>query len=227
MIRIFIIISLQVFLFTSTFSQSLSKKLDQYLNEYYSNKNVPSISAGIMENGKILWLGVKGYSDIENNISAARNSVYRIASISKVITAVAIMQLVEQDKLKLDDDVRKYIPYYPTKRWKFTIRQLLTHTAGIRNYRSKGEFESKEYFKSTREAIEYLVKDSLEYEPGTKYLYTTLSYNLLAAIVENVSGLAYAEYLKQNIFIPSDMKNTYPDFQRTIIKVLKFQMILN
>jgi len=217
MIRIFLIISLQVFLFTSTFSQSLSKKLGQYLNEYYSNKNVPSISAGIMENGKILWLGVKGYSDFENNISAARNSVYRIASISKVITAVAIMQLVEQDKLKLDDDVRKYIPYYPTKRWKFTIRQLLTHTAGIRNYRSKGEFESKEYFKSTREAIEYLVKDSLEYEPGTKYLYTTLSYNLLVAIVENVSGLAYAEYLKQNIFIPSDMKNTYPDFQRTII----------
>ncbi|HSP87629.1 MAG TPA: serine hydrolase, partial [Ignavibacteriaceae bacterium] len=130
---------------------------------------------------------------------------------------VAIMQLVEQGKLKLDEDIRKYIPYYPPKSWNFTVRQLLTHTAGIRNYRSTGEFENKEYFPSTKEAINYLAKDSLEFEPGTRYLYTTLSYNILAAIIENVSGISFPDYLINNIFIPSGMKSTYPDFQRTIV----------
>ena len=212
-----LIISLIFPLFINVFSQSINKKLDQYLTDYYLNKDVPSISAGIMQEGKIIWLGVKGYSDIENKIPATKESVYRIASISKAITAVAIMQLVEQGKIYLDEDARKYIPYFPAKKWKFTIRQLLNHTSGIRNYKSTGEFESKEFFQSTREAINYLSKDSLSYEPGTRYSYTTLGYNLLAAIIENVSGISFLEYLKKNIFEPSDMKSTFPDFQRNII----------
>jgi CubicO group peptidase (beta-lactamase class C family) len=217
MIKSFLVISLSILLITNIFPQNISKKLDQYLEEYYINKNVPSISAGLMQDGKIIWLGVKGYSDIENNIAAEKKSVYRIASVSKMITAVAVLQLVEQNKIKLDEDVRKYIPYYPIKRWKFTVRQLLTHTAGIRNYKSSGEFESKEYFQSTKEVINYLSKDNLIYEPGTKFLYTTLSYNLLAAIIERVSGLSFADYIKTNILDPADMKSTYPDFQRNII----------
>jgi len=217
MIQRFFSISLLILLFTSAFPQNISRKLDKYLNDYYVNKNVPSISAGIMENGKLLWLGIKGLADIENNVPATTNSVYRIASISKAITAVAIMQLVEQGRLNLDDDVKKYIPYFPAKRWKFTVRQLLTHTAGIRTYKSTGEFESKEYFKSIRDAINYIAKDSLEYEPGTRYLYTTLSYNLLAAIVENVSGISFPDYLQINIYTPAGMKHSYPDFHKSII----------
>jgi CubicO group peptidase (beta-lactamase class C family) len=203
--------------FFNCFPQNINKKLDQYLTDYYINKDIPSISAGIIKDGKLVWLSAKGFADIENNVPTTGKSVYRIASVSKVVTAVAIMQLVEQGKLKLDDDVRKYIPYFPPKKWKFTIRQLLSHTAGIRNYKSSGEFESKEYFQSTKEAINYLAKDSLEFEPGTRYLYTTLSYNILGAIIENVSGIPFTEYLKNNIFIPSDMKSTYPDFQRSVI----------
>ncbi|RPI68469.1 MAG: serine hydrolase [Ignavibacteriales bacterium] len=199
------------------FPQSLNKKLDQYLTDYYINKDVPSVSAGLSYDGKIIWIGTRGFSDIENNVQAADKSVYRIASVSKVITAVAIMQLVEQGKLKLDEDIRKYIPYYPTKKWKFTVRQLLSHTAGIRNYKSTGEFESKEYFQSTKETISYLAKDSLQFEPGTKFLYTTLSYNLLAAVIENVSGIPFPDYLQNNIFLPAGMNSTYPDFQRDII----------
>lgn len=213
--------SLFIFLFILSpvylFSQSINKKLDQYLVDYYINKDVPSISAGIIHNGEIVWLGAQGFADLENNVPATDKSVYRMASISKVITAVAVMQLVEQGKIKLDEDARKYIPYFPAKRWKFSVRQLLTHTAGIRNYRSTGEFESKEYFQSTKEAINYLAKDSLEYEPGTRYHYTTLSYNLIAAIIESVSGLSFSDYLKKNIFEPAGMNSTYPDFQRNII----------
>jgi serine beta-lactamase-like protein LACTB len=210
-------ISLAFLLMINVFPQNINRKLDQYLTEYYINKDVPSISAGLMMDGKVIWLGTKGYTDIENKVPATEESVYRIASISKAITAVAIMQLVEQGKIHLDDDARKYIPYFPAKKWKFTIRQLLNHTAGIRNYKSTGEFESKDFFQSTREAINYLAKDSLSYQPGMKYSYTTLGYNLLAAIIENVAGISFSEYLKKNIFEPSDMQSTFPDFQRNII----------
>ena len=103
------------------FSQDQIKLLDKYLTEYFENKNIPSISAGVLYKGKILWLGTKGYADLENSVLATKKSVYRIASISKSITAVAVMQLVEQGKINLDEDVRKYIPYYPLKNWKFTV----------------------------------------------------------------------------------------------------------
>lgn len=208
---IVIIISFQIY------AQSNSQLLDQYLNEYYKAKEIPSISAGLLSNKEIIWLGTKGFSDIENRVSAAPKSVYRIASISKSITAVAIMQLVERGRINLDEDARKYIPYFPAKKWKFTSRQLLNHTSGLRNYRSGEEFDSKIFFQTTREVVNYIAKDSLIYQPGTRYLYTTLGYNLLAAIIESVSGLSFSEYVMRNIFTPAEMKSSYPDIQRMII----------
>ncbi len=216
MIRLVTYIFIAFSLTINVLSQNINKKLDQYITDYYISKNVPSISAGLSIDGKIIWLETKGYSDIENNVQATNATVYSIASISKTITAVAIMQLVEQNKIKLDDDVKKYIQF-PAKKWKFTIRQLLSHTAGIRDYKNPAEFNSKEFFKSTREAVNYLAKDSLVYKPGTKYLYTTLGYNLLAAVIENVSGLSFPDYIKKNILEPADMKSTYPDVQKAII----------
>lgn len=196
--------------------QSKIKLFDKYLEEYLSNKKVPSISAGILRENKIIWLGAKGYSDLENNIPATFNSVYRIASLSKPITAVAIMQLYEKGLIDLDKDARTYLPSFPEKKWKFTIRQILNHTSGIRNYK-EGEFHSKNFYASTSEAIKVFAYDSLSYEPGTKYEYTSLGYSLLAAIIENVTKTSFEHYLINNIFIPADMQNTYVDKQRAII----------
>ncbi|MFA4924676.1 MAG: serine hydrolase, partial [Ignavibacteriaceae bacterium] len=173
--------------------------------------------AGLIENNKIIWTNYTGSADLENNVPAAKNSLYRVASISKSITAVAVMQLVEQEKIKLDGDVRYYLPFIPQKKWGFTVRQLLSHTSGIRSYRSEEEFNSKVTFKSVRDAILYVVKDSLEYQPGTKYLYSTLAYNLLAALIEQVSGLSFEDYLQKNIFDSVKMTSTKLDFQNKII----------
>lgn len=209
-------ITIQLFFAGSSLAQNNLKEFEQYLTDYQKNKNIPSISAGIAVENKIIWTGAKGFSDVENFVPATTNTVYRIASISKSITAVAIMQLVQQKKISLDDNALKYIPYFPTKKWKFTIRQLLNHTSGIRDYKF-GEFNSTETFPSIRDAITLIIKDSLEYEPGTKYLYTTLGYNLLAAVIENVSGISYSEYMKQNVFVPSGMGSTYFEFQKEIV----------
>ena len=190
-----LLIAFQAITFTQNlYSQNYKNELDNFINEYKANKNIPSVSGGVSLNGKIIWLGAVGLADIENNVPAKPNTVYRIASISKAITSVAIMQLFEQGKIKLDEDARTYLPYFPKKKWKFTVRQLLNHTSGIRNYRY-GEFNSTESFKSIKDAIRVVMDDSLQFEPATKYQYTTLGYNLLAGIIENVSGMSYEQYL--------------------------------
>lgn len=200
-----------------SFSQENKNKLfDEYLNEYLIIKNVPSISAGILEHDKITYLNAFGKADVENNVSVNTASLYRIASISKTITAVAVLQLWERGLISLDTDARTYIPTFPVKKYKFTIRQLLNHTSGIRNYK-EGEFDSKKYFGSTDEALKIFAYDSLNFEPGTKYEYTTLGYSLLAAIVENVTKTSFENYLKNNIFLPAGMNSTLIDKQREII----------
>lgn len=200
-----------------TFAQNHKTKLfDDYLVKYVENKNVPSLSAGILKNGEIIWLNAKGFSDLEDNDIATTSSLYRIASITKPITAVAVMQLWEKGLIDLDKDARFYVPEFPEKKWKFTIRQLLNHTAGIRTYKD-GEFHNKKYFSSIAEAVKVFEYDSLEYEPGTKYEYTSLDYSLLALIIEKVTDKSFDSYLKQNIFIPSGMNNTLVDKQQEIV----------
>ncbi len=217
----FLLVSITVFffavnLYAQTYPQAIKKELGSYLKEYQKNKLIPGISAGIAKDGEIFWLDACGLADVENNSSATSRTHFRIASLSKCITAVAVMQLVERGKIKLDADARTYIPYFPRKRWKFSVRQLLNHTSGIRNY-STDEFDSKDHYTSIKDAVEIISKDSLVYQPGTKYLYTTLGYNLLGSVIENISGLSFEEYLKKNIFEPSDMNSTFPDYQEKII----------
>lgn len=205
-----------LFLTNISFSQNVNKKLDTFLQAYYEAKEIPSISAGIANNNKILWTNSFGFSNIENFVQASPKSVYRIASISKSITAVAIMQLVEQGKISLDVDIRRYLTYFPVKKWAFTIRQVLNHTSGIRTYRP-GEFETKDYYSSARNSLKTIMDDSLLHEPGTKYLYSTLSYNILSAIIEEVTKMSFADYLRKNVFEPAGMNSTFCEYQMDII----------
>jgi len=112
-----------------TFSQNSLNKLDRYCKEYVKKNSLPSLSAGLMENNKIIWTNYTGTADLENNVPVTKNSLNRIASISKSITAVAVMQLVEQGKINLDSNARYYLPFIPKKKWVFTFRQLLNHTS--------------------------------------------------------------------------------------------------
>jgi len=200
-----------------TFSQNSLNKLDRYCKEYVKKNSLPSLSAGLMENNKIIWTNYTGTADLENNVPVTKNSLNRIASISKSITAVAVMQLVEQGKINLDSNARYYLPFIPKKKWVFTVRQLLNHTSGIRSYNNEEEFNSKLNFGSVREAVLYVAKDSLKHQPGTKYLYSTLAYDLLAGIVEQVSNSSFEEYLQKNIFNVVGMNSTKLDYHNRII----------
>jgi CubicO group peptidase (beta-lactamase class C family) len=215
--KIFSVIIFSLVLNNAVLAQENRNKIfDEYLNQYIQFKNVPSISAGLLRNDKIIWLKSAGIADIENNVPASTSSLYRIASISKPITAIAVLQLWERGLISLDTDARAYLPDFPVKKYKFTVRQLLNHTSGIRNYR-EGEFDSKKFYATTDDALKLLAYDSLMFEPGTKYSYTSLGYTLLAAIVEKVSKTSFEDYLKNNIFIPAGMLSTIVDKQREII----------
>jgi serine beta-lactamase-like protein LACTB len=215
--RLYLFVSLCFLLFNNSFTQPSQIKLNEYLAEFIKLKNIPSVSAGILSEGIIMWTGAAGYSDVENSIPATNKTIYRIASISKPITAVAILQLAEKGKINLDEDARKYIPYFPQKKWKFTVRQLLNHTSGIRNYKTADEFNNKEHFNTTEQALMVIMNDPLNFKPGTRFQYTTLGYNLLAAIIESVSGMDYNTYIRKFIFDPAGMTSTFAEVQKNIV----------
>jgi CubicO group peptidase (beta-lactamase class C family) len=215
-IKTFLLILFVFVSYQTNAQQTINKVLDDYLSEYIKTKKIPSISAGLLVNKEVKWFNSFGYSDIENNTAVSDKSLFRIASISKPITAVAIMQLWEKGILNLDIDVRKYIPYFPEKKYKFTIRQLLNHTAGIRNYK-EGEFDSKKFYQTTREALKVFEYDSLMFEPGTKYSYTSLGYSILAAVIEEVTKKPFENYTNENILLTAGMSATRTDKQREII----------
>jgi CubicO group peptidase (beta-lactamase class C family) len=147
---------------------------------------------------------------VENFVPAKALTVYRLASVSKPLTAVAAMQLAERGKLDLDAPVQKYVPSFPTKNFPVTTRQLLAHLGGIRNYK-QGEGERTNRYNTLTDALGIFKDDPLDFEPGTRYGYTTFGYTLLGAVIEGASGMTFPDYMRENIFKPAGMRHTQVD----------------
>lgn len=176
----------------------------------------PGLSAAVAVGGEIVWTGASGLADVENAVPATADSVYRIASISKPIAATAVMHLAEQGVLDIEASVREYFPAFPEKEHPVTVRQLMNHTSGIRHY-EPGEFDMKEHFDTVEAGTVIFRDDPLLFEPGAQYSYSTYAYNLLAGVVESVSGQSFDDYLQQNIWGPAGMEATYLEHQGDIV----------
>lgn len=174
-------------------------------------------SVAIAQNGQVVFQHGFGYGDVENFVQVRPQTVFRIASISKPITAIAIMQLVQQGKVDLDADIREYVPEFPDKDAKITARQVLAHLSGIRSYVG-GEAASMKAYASVEESLGMFKNDPLEHAPGEKYLYSTHAFTLTARVVENVTGMSYPEYLRQHVFAPAGMDSTGPEEVRSIVR---------
>ena len=190
--------------------------IEDCVNKEMERLKIPSLSIAFYKDD-FLWKKSFGYANLENKTPANPDTRYRLASISKPITAVGILRLMQDGKLSLDDEVQKYVPYFPRKRWPVTIRHLLGHLSGIshyRNYDEEGHF-TKHF--TTEESIAVFKDWNLEQEPGTKYNYTTYGFNLLGAVIEGASGKPYAEYMRENVWKPLGMTNTTMDIADDII----------
>ena len=178
-----------------------------------AEKNIPGLSMAVVRDGQLVWKKSFGVAIRETKEPATDATVYRIASSTKPITATAAMQLVEKGKLDLDAPVQKYAPTFPKKKYPITTRQLLSHTSGVRNYRRE-EPERTDHFDRLTDAFVIFKDDSLEFEPGTRYMYSTFGYTLLGAVIEGASGMSFPDYLRENIFKPAGMTITQPDDAR-------------
>lgn len=186
------------------------EKIEQAISTFMSRQNIPGLAVAIIQDNQIRFVGGYGISDLENFVPTKPSTVFRIASVSKPITAVAAMQLVEKGKLDLDAPVQKYVPTFPVKQFPVTTRQVLAHLSGVRYYKP-GEGERTARYNSLTEALSIFKDDPLEYEPGTRFLYTTYGYTLLGTVIEGASGMRFEDYMRENIFKPAGMIRTRPD----------------
>jgi serine beta-lactamase-like protein LACTB, mitochondrial len=199
------------------YAQAPASEFARIATEGLKQSGAPGMSIAIVTDNRIAWAEGFGLADVENDVPARANTVYRIASISKPIAATAVMQLVERGRVSLDDPIQKYVPAFPAKgEQKVTLRHLMTHTSGIRHYRD-GEMESRDRYQTVADALRIFKDDPLLFTPGTKYSYSTYAYNLLAGVVETASGLTFEEYLKANIWTPAGMTATYFDHVDALI----------
>ena len=179
----------------------------QYHNLVVGNR-VPGISITILKEGEPILQKGYGYSSIEHKTYVdPKNTVFRIASISKCITGLALGKMVEKGILHWDDSFYNYISYYPKKNYDFTLGQLASHTAGIRGYRGKEFALNKAY--SIKDSIEVFKDDPLVFEPGNGYLYNSYDFVLLSLAMQEACGIPFEDYVREKILIPLGMKRTF------------------
>ena len=166
-------------------------------------------SAGYSIDGNLYWRGSNGWKDKKAESPFEVNTKTRIASIAKPMTATAIMQLVERNMIELDAPVQTYLPDFPKKKKDpITIRHLLAHTSGLKGYKNAKEAENQKQYNSLWDATEVFMNRKRSFTPGSEFEYTTYGYVVLGAIIEEVSGLSFENYMQQNIWNIANMANT-------------------
>src|SRR5882757_10950487 len=193
-----------------TYSQEkeLAGKFEQYIRPYVETNNF-SGRILVSRKGKILFNKAYGFANLEFKVPNELNTVFHLASISKTFTAAGILILEQKGLVATDDPLSKYIPDYPLGN-KITIHHLLSHTSGITDINDLPEYEVASLQQQTPETLVALFKNKpLEFQPGEKYLYNSGNYVLLAFIIEQVSKMKYADFLKENIYKPLGMDQTY------------------
>lgn len=183
--------------------------IDTWLEYQVSMHNFPGMSIGIVKNDKLIFKGFYGYSNLKKHIQANENTNYQIASMSKMFTAIAIMQLVEKRQLKLNDKVNKHLDWF--KSHSITIKNLLTHSSGLIRDGNTSHWTGDESFPKIDQIKKAFSKDFILPDYINKFKYSNLGFAVLGQIIEKVSGQNYESYIKQNILNKLEMNNTFVD----------------
>jgi CubicO group peptidase (beta-lactamase class C family) len=200
-----------------TSDENLAKAINETLTQAYKS-NEPGAAVIVVKNGKVVFRKGYGMANLELGVPVEPDMVFRLGSITKQFTAVAILMLAEQGKLSLADEITKFLPDYPTKGHKITVEHLLTHTSGIKSYTSMPEWLALWRRDTTVKELIDLFKDQpMDFAPGEKWSYNNSGYFLLGAIIEKASGQIYQDFVEKNLFAPLGMKHSYYDNTSRII----------
>lgn len=212
---------------------SWGEQIEQASLKQLTGSNLPSIQIAVAHRNKLIYQQAFGFADIENQVKATNSTKYRIASISKWLTATTAMRLVEQGKLDLDQEVQFYCPQFPKKKWPITSRDLLTHTSGIRHYRDfeselrnvKSDKERKlieeqqyrellstyQRYTDTQAPLELFKDSPLLFKPASDWHYTSHGYRLIGCVLTGAAGEKYRSLMQSMLFEQFDMSDTLAD----------------
>lgn len=198
-------------------ADSLSGQIEALLKaEYPADK--PGAAVIVRKNGRTLFRGAFGMADLELGVPLQADMVFRLGSITKQFTAVAILLLEEEGKLKLSDDIRRFLPDFPQKGKPIRIEHLLTHSSGVRSYTDLPEWLNLWRKDMKLDELIALFKDlPLEFEPGSNWKYSNSGYILLGAVIEKASGMSYKDFVEQRIFRVLGMKHSGYDLTEKVI----------
>jgi len=197
--------------------KDLASQIDKLLTGVYKPDG-PGAAVLVKKQGKVILRKGYGLANLELDVLVEPDMIFRLGSITKQFTAVAVLMLAEEGKLGLQDEITKFLPDYPTQGKKITVEHLLTHTSGVKSYTDLPEWLPLQRKDMTVAEIIDLAKDKpMEFAPGERWKYSNSGYILLGAIIEKVSGKTYADFLEQRIFGPLGLKSSCYDSTSRII----------
>ncbi len=200
------------------FAQNLSGRIDSIILKEFKDPNGPGGVFMVAQNGKPIYQKSFGKANVELDVNLDKDFVFQLGSMTKQFTAVAIMMLEEQGKLKTTDTISKYIPDYPNGN-KITIHHLLTHTSGIKDFtkmKSIKDIAQKEM--TPQMMVDFFKNEAVESNPGDKFEYNNSGYVLLGYIIEKTSGESYKDFIEKNIFQKLGMTQSRYATDRAVIK---------
>lgn len=200
-------------------ADSTSQQFDELLNQLFE-PNGPGGVALVVKDGKPIYRKSYGMANLELDVKMTPDNIFRIGSITKQFTAVAILKLAEEGKIDLNDDITKYIKDYPTNGHSITIKHLLNHTSGIKSYTGMEKWDAEERKRdfSPTELIDYFKNEPMDFAPGEQFKYNNSGYVLLGHIIELVSGESYADYVQNHLFKPLNLDNSFYGSTSKVIK---------
>jgi CubicO group peptidase (beta-lactamase class C family) len=186
-------------------TSALSKDVSTYVRSEMQRQQIPGVALLVSRAGKIVQAEGFGLSNVELQVPVKPETVFQSGSVGKQFTATAVMMLVEEGKVGLDDPLTKYFPDAPATWKEVTVRELLSHTAGFGDYPDKFDFR-KDWTED--EELKLVESIPLAYPPGTKWDYSNLGYLTLGILIHRATGEFYGDFLQQRIFHPLDMQTT-------------------
>lgn len=189
-------------------SQEVAARIDSMMSPYFT-ASTPGATVIVVRDGRTVFRKAYGMANLARQQPMTPETSLRLGSLTKQFTATAILMLAEEGKLALTDEITRFLPDYPMHGQKITIEHLLTHTSGVKNYTDKPEFLAGMAADVTvPQMIDSFKNDPLDFVPGADAHYNNSGYFLLGAIIEKASGLPYAQFLEQRIFVPLGMTHT-------------------
>ena len=213
-----VIATLGLLLLAPVLAQDAAGRVDAVLSAELEAGRIPGAAVAIAKDGKVVFAKGYGRADVEKDVAARPDTVFRIGSITKQFTGAAILLLRDEGKLSIDDPLSKFLPDYPRGK-DVTVRHLLTHTSGIKSYTGLKEWRPILAEDRSPEEMVRLFRDlPFEFEPGEKFAYNNSGFFLLGVVVEKAAGLPYGEFLRKKVFEPLEMKGTWVDAPKLEVK---------